>query len=238
MTIANIFTKAKKIPESPWTIKDVVLVVILTFAISGIFYITLLELLGDNKTTVRVARYIGSLLMIFLPLFWIKKRYGLTKEALGLKRGNLYLSVSVLIGIETGLFYSLLIKLTIFKHTPVIDLNIPNLYIYLILLPISINGFATIILAPIGEEILDRGFIYGYLRRRLGITLGLILQALFFSLSHPNYLYGNSILLIIIGVVVGLIFGILYEKTGSIYTSIICHGTINYLGIIFKFIEL
>lgn len=238
MTISNPITESGKIPLAVWKIKDVLIVTLSILSGGIIFYFSILVLLGDNTTTFRLARYIGALLTIFLPLFWIKKEYGLTKEALGLKKGNLNLSLSILIGITTALLYSFLIKLTIFRHTSVIDSDIHNFYIYLILLPVSISGFLTIVLVPISEEILFRGFMYGYFRKKMGIIPGLLFQTFLFSLLHLNPFYVNTFKMLINVFLIGLILGILYEKNGSIYPSIICHGTINYLGIVFKFFQL
>ena len=238
MTTLNPVKKIEEILVAAWTIKDVLVVTLCILGGGIIFYFSLLFLFGDSTTTFRLARYVGSLLTIFIPLFWINKRYGLTKEALGLKKGNLSLPLSVLIGIVTGLFYSFLIKSTLFRYGSVIDLNIPNLYIYLILVPFSVSVFVTIVLTPVGEEIMFRGFMYGYFRKKMGIIYGLLFQAFLFSLIHFKYIYGNTFKFIVGGFLAGLILGILYEKTGSIYPSIICHGTINYLSIIFKFIQL
>ena len=221
-------------PVATWAFKDVLIVTSCVFSGGIIFYISTLALFGDNKTTFSLARYIGALLMIFIPLFWIKKKYGLSKETLGLRKGEFSLLKSVVIGIATGIIYSLIIEITPlrFGAAPA-ELKNSYSYINLILLPLSISGFATILLAPISEEIMDRGFIYGYLRRKLGVVPGLFLQALLFSLLHFNYIYGNAFNLITNRFLIGLILGILYEKTGSIYPSIICHGVFNYLGIIF-----
>jgi membrane protease YdiL (CAAX protease family) len=232
-----ISRRLEKLPVSTWTIKDVLLVIFFVFVISVVFYITLLELVGDNKTTFRLARYVTSLLTLFLPLLWIKKKYGLSKEALGLRKGHLKLSLLVLIGIGTALIYSLLVRLTpLWQVSILTNLKVSNYYISLIFLPLSIDGFANIILTPISEEVMDRGFIYGYLRRKLGLVFGLILKALFFSLSHLGYIYGDMFYLIGSRFLIGLVLGILYETTGSIYSSIVFHSVFNYFIIIMMFL--
>jgi hypothetical protein len=222
-----------EIPVAIWTIKDILIVFPGVLFISIVFYISLLYLFGDTVGTFRLARYVSSILMIFLPVMWVKKRYGLSKEVLGLRRGRYSKNINVVIGILTGVLYTVLIQITPLQYTPVSNRLKVTEHIYdLITAPISISGFATIVLAPIGEEIMDRGFMYGYLRRKVGVTIGLLLQAMIFSLLHLKYIYGNSIELIINAFIIGLILGILYEKTKSIYPSIICHGVINYLAIV------
>lgn len=235
MSIAGIMKKleSQRVSIATWTIIDLLAVIFIAYASSAILYIALLELVGDNKTTLRIARYAGSFLALFVPLFWVKTRYGLPKEVLGLKKGDFHLSFLIIIGIGTALIYSLLLRMTpLWRDSAISNVPISDYHIFLILLPVSIDGFATLVLTPISEEVMDRGFIYGYLRGRVGIALGLILQALFFSLSHPSYIYGDAFYLIGMRFLDGLILGILYEATGSIYPSIIFHGMTNYLAII------
>jgi membrane protease YdiL (CAAX protease family) len=236
MSIINKISKSE-IPVAIWTIKDVLIVTSCSLLSGIVFYILILILFDDNKVTFRLARYVMSLITIFFPLFWVKRKYKLSKEVLGLKKGNLSLLSHVFIGALTAITYSLLIQLTPLKYRiqlTLTDLKIADSYVYLILLPFSISGFATLILAPVSEEIMDRGFIYSYFRRKLGVIPGLFLQALLFSLLHFNYIYGNTFNLISNRLMIGLILGILYERTGSLYPSMICHGMFNYLAIIFQ----
>ena len=72
-TVGGYYDRKERIPVSKWTIVDLLGVVFCSFGGAVVFYITLLELLGDNKTTFSLARYVGSLLTIFLPLFGLRK---------------------------------------------------------------------------------------------------------------------------------------------------------------------
>lgn len=78
-----------------------------------------------------------------------------------------------------------------------------------------------VVLAPIGEEIYFRGFLYPALRRRWGAAKGIFLTALFFSMMHFD-LYR---LIPIAAGGIGLTY--LYERTGNIWTNIIAHGVWN-----------
>lgn len=84
---------------------------------------------------------------------------------------------------------------------------------------------ATVILAPIGEEILFRGVTL-----RLAENAGLkfwianIIQAVFFGIAHLNMVQG------IYAFAMGLIIGYIYKKYNSLYISILLHALINFLG--------
>jgi membrane protease YdiL (CAAX protease family) len=215
-----------------WTMKDVLLVVLFIFAVEILFYVFTLVLFGDSKTTFNVVRYVGSLLMIFIPLYWVKKKFGLSKEVLGLKKGRFSLPSYVLIGTVAAIIYFFLSQITLFRYaTNSTGFKFTYSAFHLILLPLSIGGFASIVLTPIGEEILIRGFVYGYFRQKKGVIIGLFLQALLFSLLHYN-IYENYFNALAQTFIIGVILGCLYEKMGSLYPSMICHGMINYLSII------
>jgi len=219
-------------PVAVWTTKDIAIVTLSIFAGAITLYITTLALFGDSQTTFICARYMGSLLMIMIPLLWVKTKYRLSKEVLGLRNGNLSLASHALIGVVAAIIYSSLAQLPFFRYgTAPAGVSITYSPLDLILVPISISGFATTVLTPVGEEIMMRGFLYGYLRRRMGVIIGIIIQAIFFSLVHVNS-FESAFNVIAHTFIIGAILGILYERTGSLYPSMICHGMINYLSII------
>jgi membrane protease YdiL (CAAX protease family) len=211
------------------TIKDIILVVLSVFGVSVLFLIIGFLLFGTkNKIAFRLFHYIFSFSMILIPPFWIKKKYGLGKEVLGLKKGKLnhlsQIGIGVAIGLTVSFSFRILSLLLHLSYQKPFTLRDPHLVMHLVLLPLSIDAFPIIILAPFAEEILIRGFIYEYLRKKQGIAIGLFSQALIFALLHFQNFY-NMVSFFIIGVILGL----LYERTESLYPSIICHATINYL---------
>ena len=89
-----------------------------------------------------------------------------------------------------------------------------------------------IILAPIAEEIVCRGAVYGGFRRRLGVVPSVILGGIVFGLIHFN----GWISLVMM--FMGMLMCVVYEKTGSLFYPIILHMINNimstvsmYLGI-------
>ena len=84
-----------------------------------------------------LARYTDSILTIVVPILWLKKRYGLNKENLGLKKGNLNLLATIVVGIGIAIIYYFLILPLFFKFVPTAKIS----YAAVIFAPISINGF-------------------------------------------------------------------------------------------------
>jgi uncharacterized protein len=79
------------------------------------------------------------------------------------------------------------------------------------------------VLTPIAEELFFRGVLYGGLRR-YGVVVAVIASALLFGLAH-----GINVVLPV-AVVLGALNALLYERSGSIYPSMIAHGVHNALG--------
>jgi len=89
-------------------------------------------------------------------------------------------------------------------------------------------GLAVVVAAPVGEELLFRGFLYRVLRQRFGIRAALGATALLFAILHmaPQSLLPYTVL--------GLAFGLVYEWTGSLWASIVLHGLWNF--VVFAFV--
>jgi len=223
----NITLKNEKMYDAVWTITDILIVILFIYGCSMAYTFILLAIFGDSTIASRFSRYGFHLLGILSPIFWIKKKYRLPKEVLGLQKSNLGSTTFLLTGIILAMIFTIFAKLHLFNYVSM-PINQRHFYTYIdyILLPLSFGGFATIVLAPISEEIMIRGFVYGYLRNKLGVSVGLFLQALMFSLLHfKSNIYEISYMLIL-----GLIFGFLYEKAGSLYPSMIFHGAFNFLA--------
>ena len=230
------------IPVGPWTIFDILGVVFSVFVITILFYITSKILIRNERVILYLFRYVFPLLTLFAPIIWIRKRYGLSIDVLGIRRGHLNISSLLFTGIITALLYTLFLRLSPFwRDSALSQYNVSKYYIHLMLLPFSLTGLSMCLLGPISEEVMFRGLLYGYFRRKLGVFLGIILQALIFTILHSKnfqlgIINGNISYLIFSPFLIGVILGILYEKTGSIYPSIICHGTFNYLIVILSMV--
>ncbi|HWL52620.1 MAG TPA: type II CAAX endopeptidase family protein [Chthoniobacteraceae bacterium] len=86
--------------------------------------------------------------------------------------------------------------------------------------------FTSVIVAPICEEFLFRGYIYGTLRRFLGPGLAIGLSSLLFAAIHVNLLALPILFLL------AICLALAYEATGSIVVPIVMHLGFNSITLI------
>jgi uncharacterized protein len=219
---------------TPWGFKDVVwvtaIVVLAPFLVSP-----LLTLIIPGKGDVgrRIVLAVGSFFILFVPLLWTRKYHGASFEDLGIKRGRWPVIITVLIGAGAGVGYHLLESLVIGRRV-VFDFSLLNAVVRTALWGFSFHGFIGFVFGPISEEVYFRGFLYGYLKGRLGIRRGLLIQALIFSLFHVGFLSSSTASLalqkIASGFAVGLLCGVLYETSGSILCPMAYHSMVNFIA--------
>ncbi len=81
--------------------------------------------------------------------------------------------------------------------------------------------FTAVISSAVLEELLCRGLIFETLHKRWGAKTSILFSSLFFGLIHLDLATA------IVAMVAGMIFGVLYVRTSSLYTTIIIHSVNN-----------
>ncbi|UNK18024.1 CPBP family intramembrane metalloprotease [Paenibacillus sp. N3/727] len=82
------------------------------------------------------------------------------------------------------------------------------------------------IISPLYEEIFYRGFLYRWLRTRLGMRWAILLSSLIFTVIHiPTY---NAMPVNFLG---GVVFAWAYERSNSIWPAVIIHGLVNGIAV-------
>jgi membrane protease YdiL (CAAX protease family) len=91
---------------------------------------------------------------------------------------------------------------------------------------ITMLGFILVVAvaAPIGEEMFFRGFVFNLLRHRTSFTSAVWLSAALFAVLHASVKNFLPIL------VIGVLLARLYARTGSLWSSVVMHGTFNLLS--------
>lgn len=173
----------------------------------------------------------------YLFLFWmirllIVRRYRLRWWALGLRAANWqWLAamplVNALLIFSDVLFLRALVALFGPSNTWPRQLSQSTLDATqqpALLVLVVITG---LILTPVIEEILFRGVLYQALRLRMPVGSAALLSAIVFALLH------GQIVLLIPFTIMGVILALIYERSGSLWPTILVHACNN--GIILLF---
>ncbi len=218
-----------------WSIIDVILVFVLLVVLMGLTngfapkikgLLSGIRILGlqSKLAFFFVAAFLQSVYIIG-TIWVIKTVRRLTWRDLGLHTQNF--GLNALIGIGGGLVLCFtvillsLLMLTFTKKTPPAQ----DVAQYLV----ALNGQGKLVLAvllgsimaPLSEELYFRGLVFPVLRDRFGLPTGLIASGLFFSLMHRDLF---RLIPIAVG---GIGLALLYDRTKSLWTSIIAHSTWN-----------
>ena len=84
----------------------------------------------------------------------------------------------------------------------------------------------SLIIAPIGEEALMRGFIYPVLRQKLSATSTIVITAPLFAILHGNLVQ------IVLTIPLGIALGYLYERTHNLLACIGMHMLFNEVALL------
>ena len=95
-----------------------------------------------------------------------------------------------------------------------------------------LNLVGGVIIAPIGEEMLFRVGLYTYMREKFNRISALIVCTLIFSTMHLYNLLGFFSC-----VLAGIVFTVIYEKTGNAWYGIVAHGFCNLNALIMNSLE-
>lgn len=89
-----------------------------------------------------------------------------------------------------------------------------------------------VIIVPIAEEIIFRGFLYGRLRKHLNLPVSMLLTSLLFAILHGQWNVGVNVF------AVSLVLCSLREITGTIYAGILVHILKNAVAFYILFIAM
>ena len=94
-----------------------------------------------------------------------------------------------------------------------------------------ILAFVSLVLvAPIVEEILFRGYLFGGLRSRWSFRVSALISAVLFGLAHGQLNVGLDTFAL------GLFLAYVYEKSGNVWVAVALHGLKNLLAFTFLFL--
>ena len=220
---------ARPFLQVPWTRRDIVWGVIwglgLLVGLTALLTVTLRAFQSATGIELPPVAGLATLvveLVLLLPVWWFGiRKYGLPWSSVGLRRfdagrglglGCLFLLGAYAFNVAWSLFLALLGLRTQPDMLQYFGGGIGGLLVAL---------FTGGIVAPIAEEIFFRGFVFAGLYRKHGLGPALVLSAILFALLHILPTSWPPIF------VLGVLFALLYEQTGSIWPAVAAHGAIN-----------
>jgi uncharacterized protein len=138
------------------------------------------------------------------------------------------------LGLAAGLgFLVLNIGLSILFRSMGIEQNQAELYPLQAgdLLGQLLIGIAGAVFAPIGEELFFRGYVYGAVRERFGVAAAVVGSALLFGVAHVFSATEGLLALILPVMLLGLLLGLVRERSGSLLACIVAHMLNNSVGL-------
>jgi membrane protease YdiL (CAAX protease family)/uncharacterized RDD family membrane protein YckC len=228
--------------RTAWTWTDVAPVVVLLLPLSlGVEYVTVAALkwllrgvaLSTRRPIEAVASDITAYGAVFLLLLlFVRVRRHATLASLGLRRVQWrWLLAALPFTFAAFLLESItgLLSQSLFPQTPA-NQCVTIRDAYQGALPLAVIGVAVI--APLVEEIVFRGMVFGWLRGRAPIGWAVVISAALFSLEHIGFLQLTLFLPIFAA---GLVLATLYHHAGSLWPSMLVHGTFNLVATLVLF---
>ncbi|MEO6110147.1 MAG: type II CAAX endopeptidase family protein [Candidatus Saccharimonadales bacterium] len=178
--------------------------------------------------------YILTIAMV-IGLPWLIKRYRTSKEDLGLNKWPSWLDL--LLG-PTGLIIYMILSAILLVITPIIlpfinleqaqDIGFDRLfhqYEY-------VFAFLTlVVIAPVAEEILFRGYLFGKLRKHMPLWVAIVLTSLLFGFIHGQWNVAIDVFAL------SVVSCLLRVVSKSLWPSIMLHMLKNSIAFYFLFIN-
>lgn len=235
-----------RLPWNPWW--AVIFIVLLYFAsqiLSGIAIsiYPVLKHWSAAQANDWIANSIGAQFFYVLiaealavgGVFWFVRHYKVSIKALGLTRprwsdpvwGALALPVYYIAFLIVLLISALLFHGLNVNQTQQIGFSGSHGFIELALTFVSL-----VVLPPIAEEIMMRGFLYGSLREHMSKITAAVVVSVIFASGHLQVGSGAPLLWVaaIFTFVLSLVLVFLREKTGRLYAGMVLHALVNFVS--------
>lgn len=238
--LKKVFFKKFNISWTLWDVsKAVILFVFFDYSIAiigGAFFKSVFNISDKGKLFLNLA--LSEALIIFLVLYFASSKGKINLKTLGINFTkffkNVFFSVSRYIAAIPVLVLSLLATIFVvkfFNYEPEPQEILKIFFKENNAAALWYLTIFTIFIGPVVEEIFFRGFLYPAAKKNLGPVLGVILTSVLFAGLHGNFAAFLPIF------VLGLLLIYVYEKTGSLISSITVHVLHNsaMLSLVFIF---
>jgi uncharacterized protein len=180
----------------------------------------LVESLMSNGLVLAVATILASILSVLLVILIIRWKAGSDlKEYLALRRIN-WKTVLILVAIVIVFMvaFESIAQVIQYKGTDI------NSQIYKTVGWPPLFWLMAVVVAPMFEEILFRGFLFeGFLRSQVGLGGALLFTSAFWAVLHVQYGVFEIAAIFVLGIIIGLA----RYRTGSLWSAFLIHGVFN-----------
>ncbi|HUN49601.1 MAG TPA: CPBP family intramembrane glutamic endopeptidase [Candidatus Sulfotelmatobacter sp.] len=192
-------------------------------------------------TFVVVAIVVQNLFLLLCVFLAARRKRRNIRELLGLVPAKWWHVLgAVVLGLLAGPILSwavelLQVALGYARHTPGAEILAPNGFSWsAFIVMVAAAG----VLAPITEEVLFRGIVFGWLRRKISLFPAVLLSAAAFGAAHFQPDPGEAIAHMTYAFGVGLFLAYIYQRAGSLWASIAMHVTINTIAVSYVYLSL
>ena len=211
-----------------------ILLVFLSVYLPELGVVHLTKFLGWGIDGYSIISLVWELVLVVLFVFWLKK-----KEMLFIfeKKAWTWSTIfPLVVSLVACYFVRQLVDAFQIQYHYLVD----NKYIFQKLLSILYsNGeptflstvfsfILTVVIAPVSEELIDRGYFMNTFFSQSKYYLDVILSAIIFGISHLILTHRDPISLIIYSFI-GLFFALVYRWTKNLKITILCHSFFNFL---------
>ncbi len=197
------------------------------------------NLLVDNTLAQFVYLVIANGL-VFGMVWRLLKGRGLRLKDIGMKRPKKNVAMVAVLGLICFYLLAGVLGGIILKLLPEIPTNQEqNIGFEGVtgLASLSLVFASLVIIVPLGEEILTRGYLFSGLRARLNFFWTLLITSALFGIAHLQTASdGNLSWALVINIFfLAVVLGYLREKTGTIWAGVILHGLNNCVAFLIRF---
>lgn len=236
----------RKFPWSPWLAIVFILVVYIFSQVISSIAISIYPLLHHwssaqandwivNSITAQFFYVLVAEALTVVAIYWFMRFRKVSFKALGLTRprwtdplwGVLALPVYYIMFLVVLLVAALLFRDLNVNQAQQIGFSGARGFIGL-----GLTFLSLVVLPPIAEEIMMRGFLYGSLKKSLPTIYAAIITSVIFAIGHLQVGSGAPLLWVaaIFTFVLSLVLIFLKEKTGRLYAGMVLHALVNFVS--------
>lgn len=197
---------SEKYPKTLFAITSIIVYLLLSQAVGAIVP---KQILSEYLLRHTIVQFI-ILLAIYMLSLGFKPRINNT---IGYKNLLLYMALGIIVCVIANYPYSIINKL----HDK------PNEYIIFMKYGAFVKVyflFSLVMLGPLIEEIFYRLYIYNMLKEEMSIAYSTVISAALYMLMHGK-------IQIVYLFIPGVVYSLVYEKTRTIWSSVVVHGLNN-----------